>query len=144
MPDWLTSSVVLAALVTAFVALQNSERKIKIEHITGERAKWRDKVREKALQVHQAAVAGNAERLLELHLEFSLILNPNDPEDRKILLTISKLSSEDMDTDLLQSLLSEFEQRIAFLLKHDWERAKSEADPFWKRREPPKRDCYPN
>lgn len=132
--SFLTGSVVLAALVTALVALQNSERNIKLGHVTSERAKWRDRVRKKALQVHRAAVTDNTTRLAELHLEFTLILNPIDPdkEDEQILNTIRELDTERNK----EAKLAEFADRVALLLKHDWERAKLEAEPFWKQPKP--------
>lgn len=134
MPDWLTGSVVLAALITAFAALQNSERKINIEYVTAERAKWRDRIREKALDVHRAAIAADWRRLDELHLEFALLLNPNDEEDNKILAAIRELSQKE-----LEPALRAFATRVSYLLKHDWERAKSETQPFWRRTKPPER-----
>ncbi len=87
MSNWLTSSVVLAALLTALAALQTNERRIKIENVTAERARWRAEVRRKALAVHRAAMEGNGERISELLLEFTLILNPFDPKDLEILAT---------------------------------------------------------
>jgi hypothetical protein len=135
MPDWLTGSVVLAAVITAFAALQNSERKINIEYVTGERAKWRNKIRKKALEVHQAAKTQDRRRLEELYLEFALLLNPLDEEDKKILSGIRKLLEEGPIEPILQT----FVIRVAYLLKHDWERAKSETQPFWRRTRPPER-----
>ncbi len=41
----LFSSAVLSAMVAALVTLRSSERKIEIENVTQERAKWRDKIR---------------------------------------------------------------------------------------------------
>jgi prolyl-tRNA synthetase len=53
-----------------------------------------------------------------------LNLNPVDAEDTAILNAIDRLSqSEQLDEKLLQEL----SDRIALLLKHDWERAKVEA-----------------
>jgi hypothetical protein len=138
MLNFLTGSVVLAALVTALVALQNSERNIKIQHVTGERTKWRDKVRRKALKVHRAAVADDPESLAELELQFTVILNPFDPDDLQILDAIHILSAPGPKEELLRA----FAERIALLLKHDWERAKAEAAPFWKRPEPEYRMSY--
>ncbi len=138
MPDWLTSSTVVAALLTAFVALQSSERRIKIENVTSERARWREKVRDKALQVHQAAVAIQSERLSELRLEFTVILNPFDEDDLEILSAIDSLRTADSKEELLHA----FALQIALLLKHDWERAKEESAPFWRRRSVEPRTSY--
>jgi precorrin-2 methylase len=119
-------SSLLGAAIGAAVSLRTNSRNIKIENITKERAKWRDNVRKKALEVHQAAVEKNATRLQELYLEFTLILNPQDPEDRSILDLIQQLRSNSAE-----SKLTELGERIALLLKHDWQRAKWEASPWW-------------
>ena len=117
----LTSSVV-AGLVAAFVAIWTTQVKISIENITQERAKWRNKVREKALEVHNAIVKKEEEKIRQLKVEFSVILNPSDVEDNLIIESIKIPATGD---ELKQS--DEFSKRIAMLLKHDWERAKLEA-----------------
>jgi hypothetical protein len=125
-PIWVTVLTPILALAGAAfgsaVLLWNNAKSIKVENITKERAKWRDNVRQKALDVQKAAVSKNAVWLDELHLEFSLVLNPTDPEDRSILVTIRQLKSNPDEPTL-----SEFADRISLLLKHDWERAKWEA-----------------
>jgi hypothetical protein len=116
---------ILALFGAAFgsaVLLWNNARNIKIDNITKERAKWRENVRQKSLDVHKAAISLNGVWLDELHLQFSLILNPEDANDRAILVTIRRLKiSHD------EALLTEFADRVSLLLKHDWERAKWEA-----------------
>lgn len=49
----LIGSAVVAAAISGFVSLRTTARNINVEYVTGERAKWRDKVRKKALLVHQ-------------------------------------------------------------------------------------------
>ena len=132
------SSSVVGGLVAGFVALRSSERKIQIENVTQERAKWREKIRCKSVEVHKTAVADNSARLAELHLEFSLNLNPFHQEDNGILAVIDTLNNR----DTLDVKLSEFANRVALLLKHDWERAKHEAKPLFFRWCPPKRTTY--
>ena len=88
--DLLTSTVI-AALVAGFVAFRSSERKLQIENVTQERAKWREKIRANALLVHLAAVSHQPAKLDELHLIFQLLLNPFDEEDKLILQTIKDL-----------------------------------------------------
>jgi len=132
------SSSLVGGLVAGFVTLKNSERKIQIENVTQERAKWRDKIRIKSNEVHQATVDDNAAKLAELRLDFSLNLNPLDKEDHNILEVIADLkASENQDTKL-----AEFSDRVALLLKHDWERAKHEAKPWFFCCSPPKRKTY--
>lgn len=139
--DWGTilttagTSAVVSALVTGFVARRNVERAIQIENITKERAKWRDKIREQALAVRKAAVDLKSVELKNLRLTLSLNLNPTDTEDRAILAVVDKLakSQKASEEDILQ-----FSDRVALLLKHDWDRAKCEAN----REEPPRRMTY--
>lgn len=120
----------MGAAIGAGALVWNNTRNVKVENVTKERAKWRDNVRLKSLEVHKAAVIQDAVRLDELHLEFSLILNPTDEMDRAILSTIRQLKSTPDEPHL-----TEFADRISLLLKHDWERAKSEAQGsssiFW-------------
>lgn len=132
------SSSVVGGLVAGFVALRTSERKIQIENVTQERAKWREKIRSKSVEVHQAAVAGDSTKLAEFRLDFSLNLNPFHQEDNDILAAIATLNNR----DTLDVKLSEFTDRVALLLKHDWERAKYEAKPLLFRWCPPKRTTY--
>ena len=65
-----TNTPVWVAVITPFLALAgaafgsavllwNNSRNVKVENITKERAKWRDQVREKSLDVHKATNAGN-------------------------------------------------------------------------------------
>jgi hypothetical protein len=118
--------------IAAVVSLRTNTRNIKVENITKERAKWRDNVREKALWVYKAAVAKDITALNEHHLAFTLILNPTDLEDRSILAVILQLRTTPDELHL-----KELGDRVALLLKHDWQRAKWEAEGK-KKAEPPR------
>lgn len=91
-------------------------RKIQVENILKERAKWRERIRELASQI---ASNPKPKDIAELRLR----LNPNDDNDNKII-------------DLAESLQRNFNYfsrksfltKVARLLKHDWERAKKETD----------------
>jgi len=125
----LSSTVIggfLSGLIAGFIALRTGERKIEIENITQERAKWRTRIQELSLAVHQASCSGNTGRLGELVTEFSLNLNPFDDEDKAIPNVIYKLA-QIQERQGREELLLEFRERIALLLKHDWDRAKYEA-----------------
>jgi hypothetical protein len=126
--DWqpFFTSAVIAALVGGFVARRNIDRTIQIENITQERAKWRDKIRNMATEIRQAAVARDSLKLEGLRMDFSLNLNPLDEEDQEILNVISKLSQPEQTDKSVQELFD----RLALLLKHDWDRAKCEAKPW--------------
>lgn len=114
----LLTSAVIAAIVSGLVALLTSERRIAAENVIQERMKWREKIRELAVEGHQALVEADAAKLTELRARFSLRLNPHDPKDQQILGLLAPDNA---------GRTEEFTQRIALLLKHDWERAKYEA-----------------
>lgn len=142
----LITSGLISAFVAALVAVLTTERNIQMKNVTQERAKWRAKMKAKAVEVHQSALTNNVEKLDELRLEFSLNLNPLDKEDNAILKVIDKLK-ESANTE---QNLWEFSERLSLLLKHDWERAKYEAS-FWEKFKglgdpsdllPPKRTKY--
>ena len=73
--------------------------------------------------------------LSELRLSLSLNLNPTDREDAGILKVIDIMAKTTQPDD---GSGQEFADRVALLLKHDWERAKSEA----KHRKTPPRLTY--
>lgn len=92
--ELLLMSAVVSALVGGFVRLRVSERKIQLENITQERAKWREQIRVNAQKVHQSAsrvpTPEGKTSLAELRLVFKLLLNPLDPEDIDILKCIER------------------------------------------------------
>lgn len=118
----------IAGMVAAYVAFWNAERKITIDNITKERAKWREKIREIAIEVHKAIISGNKEQIAELKSRFRLLLNPEDEEDNKILqlICIKDENERDQQAEI-------FSIRLSYLLKHDWERAKLESKSLFKR-----------
>jgi len=128
--DWQTvstsvlASSVFASVITAYASRRSSERLIQIENITKERKNWREKIREQALEVQRAVTNKDDTKLAELRLTFSLILNPDDKEDRAIISLIGRLASTKSPDE---KVFVEFSDRLALLLKHDWERAKMEA-----------------
>lgn len=132
------SSGVVAGLVAGLVTLRTTERKIAIENITQQRKLWRDKVREKSLEVAKGYKNNDASKLKELYGEFQLILNPEDDNDKSILDTLWQMQNEHKEKDLI----IEFTEKLALLLKHDWERAKLEAKPVWHFWGKPKRIDY--
>jgi len=112
------TSTVVSALVAGLFAEPQQQEGDPNENITKEQAKWRDKIRELALDVHKAAMQRNETLLRELRLSLSLNLNPVDAEDTAILNAIDRVSQlEQLDAKMLQ----EFSDRIALLLKHDWD-----------------------
>jgi len=118
----------IAGLITAYVTVWNAERKISIENITKERAKWRDKIRELSVNVNTAMVESDNEKLSILRSQFRLLLNPDDKEDQHIIGLLSLSEKEDN-----MKKANEFSICLSYLLKHDWERAKIESKPLYKR-----------
>lgn len=123
--DMILTSTVIAAIVAGFVAAWTAQQKISIKNITQDRRSWRDKVREKSLTVHDALVSRDKELLDKLRVEFRVILNPEDKDDNWIIKCIH-LPDEGKELERAE----EFAERIALLLKHDWERVKLEAGPL--------------
>ena len=132
------SSGVLAGLVAGLVTLRSTERKIAIENITQQRQLWREKIREKAVEAIKPSEKKDKTRLLELYVEFQLILNPEDSDDISILDTLWGMANTNDDNNATLEL----SEKLSLLLKHDWERAKREAKPVWLLWKTPKRTSY--
>ncbi len=132
------SSVVVAGVVAGLITLRTSARKIAIENITQQRQLWRETIRTKALDVIHTYVRKNTVRLRELYVEFQLILNPGDNDDKSILDSIWDMALEKEN----KNLPIELSEKLALLLKHDWERTKKEAKPVFLRWGKPKRTAY--
>ena len=126
LPTFLSSGVV-AGLVAALVALRTNERNIVIENITKQRQAWREKVRNLALRINNSYQNNEVTALQNCYIELQLILNPNDDKDISILDTLWEMTNEESKSNLN----IELSEKLALLLKHDWERAKREAKPFW-------------
>jgi len=132
----LLASAVIATIVSALFSVLTSERKIAAENVIQERKKWRDKIRVLALQVHEALVQPEvkAEQINNLRAAFSLLINPHDSKDEEILQIIAVNGA---------TRANEFTQRVALLLKHDWERAKRDASLWrWLWQKPPERVAF--
>jgi hypothetical protein len=113
-------SGIVAAVMSGVVSIFTSERRIAAENVIQERMKWREKIRDLALDVFKAIISDQADpnKLRELRAQLTLRLNPHDPADQQILELVRRGSANDAD---------EFTERVALLLKHDWERAKFES-----------------
>ena len=116
------TGVGLTAVVTWLIA----QRRIAVEHVTAERAKWREKIRTQALLVHDAILCGNAAAVVRLKCEFRALLNPFDPEDHKLL----ECMKVDESPNAHKTTAEDFTRQVSLLLKHDWDRAKLEAGFF--------------
>lgn len=121
---------VAAALVTAWFAKSSDDKKNSLTYITDERRKWRTEIRlktEKIVEIVEKLKKDSAdsENLIELKKSrafFEIRLNPIDEEDHAILQILKDIADGQYDK------LEEFQDRIALLLKHDWERSKTEVN----------------
>lgn len=114
----------VAALVSAIVSKVTSDKDSRLRYVTKERERWRHDLRKFVADVNEAfhSSVPQQRRLRVLRAEMQVRLNPDDPLDNRILATLDQLI-EDGDN----KLLSAFNEQMARLLKHDWERAKLEA-----------------
>lgn len=134
----LLSSSVIAALVAALVSFRTNERKIHIENVTQERAKWRNAMRSLADSLIKSTRAGDFQTVGFHCSQLALNVNPFDVEDIALIQAAERLcTAEDKDAQV-----KEFTERMALLLKHDWERAKREARPWFFRGNEPRRIPY--
>jgi hypothetical protein len=116
------ASGVVAAIVSGIVAVLTSERRLAAENVIQERKNWREQVRDLAAKVYEAILSGesDANNFRKLRAKLALRLNPHDPDDQEILALVAP--SDDA------TRADEFNQRVGLLLKHDWERAKRDAN----------------
>ena len=123
MPVWLQALLPVASVaMTALLTWHLAQRRISIENVTQERAKWRENIRRTALDAHDAIAKGQRDKVERVRSELRTLVNPYDGEDCKLLACIAVWCLDDR-----KKWTEEFAQRVALLLKHDWERAKWEA-----------------
>ena len=132
------TSTVVSALVAALVTLRSSERKIQVENITQERAKWRKSMREIADELVKAAKSNDKIKTECVSAQLALNLNPFDEQDLQLASAARNLSGQDD----INVRIEEFVLRLSLLLKHDWDRAKREAMPWFHRGASPRRVPY--
>lgn len=111
-------SGVVAAIVSYLSTQHTNIRSHKVKYITEERQRWRHDIKE---SVAEFCSSTDQEKLRKLKTFITLSLNPCDKEDQKIVDCLVALL-KDRDEEKLREL----ETRVAFLLKHDWERVKDE------------------
>ncbi|WP_288739727.1 hypothetical protein [uncultured Rheinheimera sp.] len=117
------SSSVIAGSVSAIVSFYVSERRVYIENVTQERAKWRSSIRTLAESIVKSAHSDDFHMVDILSSQLMLNLDPFDSEDILLIHCVDQLAtSEDKRVQI-----KEFRERVALLLKHDWERSKAEA-----------------
>lgn len=118
----------LAALAGAAGALWTSERNHRLENVTAERAAWRARIRLLAVDLlagpDKAGDADAPQARKRAAAAIRLSTNPFDPLDREIVEIADRISAATSPDSSDLGLLA---LRLQLLLKHDWERAKTEA-----------------
>ncbi|MBP5406339.1 hypothetical protein J6Z19_04225 [bacterium] len=139
---------IAAALVTAWFTKSSDDKKNSLKFITDERRKWRNGIRKETettvtlLRKLEAAKTLNLAFRecfcnpdyveLQKHIAFfESRLNPFDEEDNAILNILRKFLPNPISAPDSNDI-EEFQGRIALLLKHDWERSKTEVSNKWK------------
>jgi hypothetical protein len=134
----LFSSAVIAAVVAGFVTLRANDRKIAAENITQQRQLWREKIRILSANICSAYTTNERHKIPALYVELQLLLNPTDSDDLDILDTVWDMREANPNKEL-DIILGE---KLALLLKHDWERAKAESKSSWLKIVTPSRFPY--
>lgn len=115
------SSTVLATLISSYFAKMISDKANKLKHITKERKQWRDDIRKATVEVRKIGDENQKDKMFksiqEARTYFEIRLNPDDPEDNKLLECLNTKRN---------CITKSFDKYVARLLKHDWERAKQE------------------
>lgn len=122
MSEILASSVV-AALVAGLFAYRLGATRIQIENVTKERAKWRSELKVLVIELIDTVRNEESEKAEKLISQIQLNLNPFDRDDKLLLEAGRKMvGSEDVG-----AAIKTFTEHVSLLLKHDWQRAKSES-----------------
>ncbi|SDX50449.1 hypothetical protein [Nitrosomonas oligotropha] len=115
------NSAVIASMITALFSKAQSDKSAKIDNIIKERKAWRDKLRELVAEVETYTQEQNLKGIASAEARLVVLLNPVDRDDLAIIKALNKIPAG-WDKECLQ----EFMDRVSYLLKHDWERAKQE------------------
>ena len=131
-------AAIVGGIIGAISAQAVTQRRIQMKNVTQERAKWRDKIRCLVPKVHEVIMmadnSGRKKQLQRYQNIFRTLLNPTDPEDKKIIEIIDPAYRTEEQA-------KKFGELISFLLKHDWERAKEEVKhPLFQWRKPQRQE----
>ena len=125
----------LASAVTLVGTILSTRWRIAEENVTKERAKWRNSVRD---LIETAESTNNDAELRRLWVALALRMNPvedDQRDDRELVAQVKRLP--ELATEKRTEAVDRIVALAAHILKHDWERAKWEADHwFWRREEP--------
>ena len=128
-------AAIIGVIIGALSTQAATQRRIQMENVVQERAKWRSRVRCLASEVHKAMMIAHfntrRKKLHELQNRFRAVLNPNDCKDNNIIEAIDsackcKCENRCNCENEREKKADKFGELISLLLKHDWERAKEE------------------
>jgi tyrosyl-tRNA synthetase len=114
----------VSAVISFLVAFFTSRSTIYSKDVTEERQKWRERIRQLAIEAVQFIRSEDTQskEYQTIVSEFYVRLNPDDINDNEILETLQKCIQAPNETQARKILA-----QVSRLLKHDWERAKTEA-----------------
>jgi hypothetical protein len=118
------SSLSIGSIIGIYLQKRINDKNNYLKHITGERRKWREKIRDLIPQLRDDKNV-NVDKIAS---ELQIRLNPEDPKDLYVIEKIKNLSNSKTDKNELKN---EIEKAVSFLLKHDWERVKIESASFY-------------
>lgn len=118
----LLGSAVAASLITAIFSKEQNDKSTVVDNIIKERKAWRDKLRTLVYETQSAFEKQNSCGMASIEAQLVVLLNPYDKDDLAIVTALKQIS-----INWEQAHLQEFMDRVAYLLKHDWERVKQEA-----------------
>lgn len=131
-----------------FSGLRKSERDFFGQYVIGERQKWRDHIRDQAdvIQFIVESIGDTPESnsmsrkkaaasLRIIRTSIAVRINPGDANDNDLLAELDKLidkcKCEKICFDEFINGSRAVIDKISWLLKHDWNRVKHEAQPIW-------------
>lgn len=115
-------SAVVASLITALFAKAQTDKGVFIDNIIKERKAWRDKLRDLVSDTQSCFKAKDSNGVACIEAQLVVLLNPYDKEDLEIVNALTRIPE---NWEIAE--LREFMDRVAYLLKHDWERVKQES-----------------
>lgn len=131
-----------SAFIAGWISASIHNKTIEAANVTQERAKWREEIRQLSAEVSKIMLLGKDKhnQMANLRSQFMLRLNPTDKLDIEIVDLIK------IDVDDLEEHERKFSIKVAALLKHDWERAKFEVKPWYKKcgEQSPSRESFIN
>ena len=124
------SSVVLSAIVSGVITYIIANKKSKLQYITDERKKWRNKIRIIAKKLHNASYADTLSILTELKVRLNAFganeCSKQYNKDVHIWQIINEIETTKQSKLNLIAKQEELIEYLALLLKADWERSKHE------------------